>query len=207
MGHDSSGAKPGGEVSAGNLSHRLGLSVLVAGLMISLDWIVDIRSIQPGWVTMKLTTALGFAVCGWQVMLFRQWRGFAASLSIATTLVVFSLLVSAVGGVETPLEKIVIESPDAPMSVRPGVPSIGTLACFQSLAASAWLCFRGVTFASRVLSASVIAMGSIALVGYLFSQPALYFFVDGYSTAMAFLTAVLFVVLGVSHWRLSSEDV
>jgi hypothetical protein len=64
---------------------------------------------------------------------------------------------------------------------------------------------RSVRFIN-ILGAAVAAVGGVAVVGYLFDIPALYYNISEISTAMALNTAILFVLLGSGFYMIRGGD-
>jgi nitric oxide reductase large subunit len=48
----------------------------------------------------------------------------------------------------------------------------------------------------RIIGLAVGSIGAIAVVGYILNAPLFYYFIEGINSAMAFHTAILFVLLG-----------
>jgi len=82
-------------------------------------------------------------------------------------------------------------------SAAPGIPSLGTLACFTLFA----ICLISRSYnvqESHWIGTSIIACATFAHVGYLLGLPWMYYYLPGISTAMAFHTAAAFECLGAA---------
>lgn len=186
--------------------------VSAAGLLEMIAWWLGIdflKSLAPGYVTMKFTTALSFLFGG--VVLYYlaetargEMSGAQVALPISTLvmlLLMSTLLASALFGIEAGVEALFVkEDPEAPMTVVPGMPSVATMLNFILLAATG----IAVLFRQRLLpgwmrlaGALIAFTGLLALAGYLLGAPGLYYLFPGFSGAMAIPTAILFVLTGV----------
>ncbi len=96
----------------------------------------------------------------------------------------------------------VAEAPGAVNTTIPGVPAIPTMLCFILIGIAGLITVYNPkpTISIFWLGAIVTFIGSLAALGYLIGAPLLYYSFVGY-TAMAFHTAVLFVLLGVAMMR------
>jgi nitric oxide reductase large subunit len=102
--------------------------------------------------------------------------------------------------VSTGIESLFIkEAPGAVRTTVPGVPAVPTMACFVLIALSgifySWKSQN--SKANLFLGSAVLVIGSLAVLGYIFNLPILYYSFTGYSS-MAAHTAVLFVFSGIS---------
>lgn len=183
------------------------LAVAAVGAIVVFGWFagVDVLlSLAPDWVSMKFQTAASFMLSGVLVFIIRgngvgpksQYLGGACAMALILISTVF--LWGAVFGVPTIEAVFVQESAErAILSARPGQPSIGTMAAFALIAASGviWIFERRRPI--RFLMMAVAMLGAIGVLGYAFSEPALYYYAPGISTAMAFHTAACFLALGI----------
>lgn len=150
---------------------------------------------------MKFLTSAGFVLSGLQLYLIGvrsgPWLTAFVTVGISTvcSLMIFSALTS-----ETFLDALGQIADGSEKTVKPGVPSIGSIVCFllSSSSALAWHAKRfGFT---RWCGLFLLVISSAALVGYALDVPALYWWIPGVSTGMAFLAAIFFWLLGVGHW-------
>ncbi len=190
----------------------MGTSVFLAGMAVMAGWFFDIpilKSIHPAWVTMKFSTALSFCLSG--AILLSLGRSLdressmahiclpAATLSLL--LLMATLLFSSLLGVTTGIEDLFVkESEGAVQTTVPGRPSVGTMMNFILMALSGLLSMfrpQNLKMGLRKIGWAVSGIGGLAVLGYLFNQPILYYTMGGWSTAMALHTALLFVMLGI----------
>ncbi|MBW7956976.1 MAG: hypothetical protein H3C68_03705 [Deltaproteobacteria bacterium] len=190
------------------------ISIVVAagGLIEMSAWWLGVeflKTLAPGYVTMKFSTALSFLLSGVVLYYFSEaargeMSGAQVALPISTLVILLlmsTLLASALFGLEAGVEALfVMEDPSAVMTEVPGVPSIATMLDFILISALA----IAVLFRQRVLpwwfrsfGAFIALTGLSALMGYLLDMPRLYFFFPGLSGAMAIPTSILFVLIGI----------
>jgi succinate dehydrogenase hydrophobic anchor subunit len=190
----------------------LSAAVGVAGIAVMLGWIFNIgvlKSISPAWISMKFSAAIVFVLSG--ITLYFIVRAVEGELDKAqvvlsiTSLIIVLLMgilfFSAILGIQTGTEDLFVkEKVVAPKTIVPGRPSIPTMVDFILVAvAGVFTMFNSAKLQSqlKIIGLIVGAIGVIALVGYIFDAPILYYYVEGVNSAMACHTAVLFVLLGV----------
>lgn len=202
------------------ISERLAIFVSIAGAIVIAGWIFNInilKSILPVWVTMKVTTAIAFILSGVTLYFITksQQKSSSAALVIlpiatmALLLLMVTHLLATFLGLRLGLEDLFVkESNGAIMSTIVGRPSVATMIEFILIAVAGvltmlnpanlkiWLAFLGWI---------VMFIGGMAVIGYIFRTPSLYYYIEGVSTAMAFHTAILFVLIGVSLILLGSK--
>jgi hypothetical protein len=128
------------------LAKNLGLLVIVTSIIVMLGWIFDIgllKSILPGWVSMKFSTAFSFLMSGFTLVAISYSHKNLSSINLvvlsSTTLILLlvmtTLLISSLLGFSTGIEGFFVQevSGSAYTSV-PGRPSIGTMAGFIMMA-------------------------------------------------------------------------
>lgn len=196
------------------------LSIFVSGIGIAvmLGWLFDItwlKSIRPDFVTMKFTVAFSFLFSGITLYYVSRIRFFNPTTAMAVlpvsvmciVLMMFTFLASTMFDIYIGIETLfVTERPDAVETVTPGRPSVVTMIAFLLVAYSGIVAMLRPANLPRqlaIIGAVVFVTGLVAVTGYVFGQPVLYYYVDGgVSTAMALHTAILFVSLGIGLYRL-----
>ncbi len=177
-----------------------------------MGWIFDVatlKSILPVWVTMKFSTALSFFLSGITIYFIArsQEKGLGVAqvvlsiTSLCILLLMATLLASVFIGVRMGVEDLFVrEAEGAVRTTTPGRPSVGTMINFI-LIATAGLCTM---LAMAHLKVQLLLIGWIvaviavaAVTGYLLNTPILYYSLEGFSTAMALHTAILFLTSGV----------
>lgn len=189
----------------------IGLLVTGVGFVVMIGWIFNIgilKSILPIWVSMKFTTALSFSLSGIILYLIQSMlngnQEIPSLILPVPVLLIFllmgTLLISNLLGMRTGIEDLFVQdSADAVKTTVPGRPSLGTLVNFNLIAVAGLMVIYQ---ANRIvilhwLGWVILGIGGIAILGYLLNTPVLYYFIGGWSTAMAFHTALLFVLVGV----------
>ncbi|MBU1032386.1 MAG: hypothetical protein ABII13_01690 [Patescibacteria group bacterium] len=185
--------------------------VTIVGLLVMLGWFLDVpllKSILPQWVTMKFSTALAFALSGitlYLIFLCKRNSETAHVLlplsSLFILLLMLVLFLSVVFGIKSGIEDLFVrEDAGAVYTTVPGRPSIGTMIDFILIA------LLGLTAVFKVKrhrmflrwgGGAISVIGVIAILGYVFNVPELYYTVENVSTAMALHTAILFVLIGL----------
>lgn len=189
------------------ISVILGAIAVLGGLIVMAGWTFDVpalKSILPGWVTMKFITAFSFVLSGILVVMLAKKEKEEISKTIilvasfALLLLMITFIISLFFGVSTGIENLFVkEAEGAVKTTVPGVPAIPTMICFILVALSGvFFTFNPKQiFGSFWLGILTSVIGGIAILGYLFNMPVLYYTFTGY-TSMAFHTAILFVLLG-----------
>jgi hypothetical protein len=190
----------------------LSLVVIIAGILVIIGWFFDIgvlKSIWPTWISMKFPTAVVFVLSG--ITLYFIVRAIEGEFdkaqvvipitSMAIILLMGTLFLSAVFGVHTGIEDLFVrDMPGATMSVVPGRPSLPTMVNFILIAAAGILTIldsRKLKLKLRIIGLVVATIGAIAIAGYIFNAPLLYYYIEEINSAIAFHTAALFVLLGI----------
>lgn len=181
----------------------LGGVVTVVGCVVLAGWTLDIdvlKSVLPGFVTMKGSTAISFVLTGFTMLCFMfavKKRTWAQVVVVVTCLWKLALMTNVLYGFAggQPLEDL----DDAVLSVAPGIPSLGTVTCFiLSALVGLYVVWRTsqLFFLTKISGLAIASLGLVALVGYTLETPVMYYYSSGTSTAMAIHTAMLFVVIG-----------
>lgn len=182
--------------------------VALAGIIVILGWVFDIQSLKsilPMWVTMKFMTAVSFILCSIIIFIINSENNsemlhFSLIISsFVLLLLMVTFFVSLIVGISTGIENIFIPEDPNPINTHaPGVPAVPTMICFILISLS------GLFFSLNInkiilfyLGLPTALLGSIAIIGYILNIPSLYYSFLGL-TAMAFHTAILFVLLGIS---------
>lgn len=189
----------------------LSIIVIIGGAIVMAGWILDIevlKSILPMWVTMKFSTALSFFLSGitlYFITSFFEKRADLVQIALSLTtlmilLLMATLLVSTFLDVRTGVEDLFVrETEDAVKTTTPGRPSVGTMINFILVAIAGILTLFDMKKLGQkiyVIGSIILVIGSLAVLGYVLSMPFLYYTVEGFSTAMALHTAILFIITG-----------
>ncbi len=189
----------------------LSLVVIIAGVAVMIGWIFNIgilKSISPGWVSMKFDTAIAFVLSGISLyFIVRAIEGEfdKAQVVLSITSLIIMLLMgilffSAILKIHTGIEELFIkETMLAAKTVAPGRPSVPTIISFILIASAGIFTILNpdkLQSKLKIIGLIVGVIGLLAVVGYIINSPALYYYVEGVNSAMACHTAVLFVLLG-----------
>lgn len=177
---------------------------ILVGVVVMVGWFFDIvwlKSFFPFGVTMKFATALSFTLTGLLVFTFRcGWRELQVSLATAQVLIMGVFLVGNLLGVSIGVEKVFFSAADLERFTGvPGYPSVMTCVLFVLVSLAVLFCQK-LPKCLPVVGGIMILTGSLAIIGYAFGIPALYYYVrtlSSLSTAMALHTAILFTLLGI----------
>jgi len=193
------------------MSKAVALVVVCAGLLVMAGWVLDIgilKSILPGWVTMKFSTALSFVLSGITLFFLARivhgentWAQVILPITtLSILLLMATLLASTFLGMRSGVEDLFVqETGEAVKSVTPGRPSIGTMISFILMGLAGVLAMLIEDTLDRwlfVIGCLIALTGGLALCGYILDLPLLYYTLEGISTAMALHTALLFCMLG-----------
>jgi len=196
----------------GKIARGLSLIVIIAGVMVITGWIFDIgilKSISPAWVSMKFDTAIAFVLSG--ITLYFIARAVEGEfdkaqvvLSITSFIIILlmgTLFFSAVLGIHTGAEDLFIKDTTAhEKTVVPGRPSLPTMFNFILIASAGILTTlnpHNLKLKLKIIGGIVGLIGALAVAGYIFNVPLLYYYIEGVNSAIACHTAALFVVLGI----------
>lgn len=164
--------------------NRYHILTAVIGLIICISYAIGFdaaATVLPDRVSTKLTTAICLLL---MPSLKREHLSLLASLSIAgcvsVSLAAYYVGQSYGGGVD--VDRVVL-------SVAPGVPSLGTAACF---AAGILSQYGGFTV-TRSVAIAMAVISSIALVGNLVQVDVMIYHFPGISTGMAIPTSLAFL--------------
>jgi uncharacterized membrane protein len=189
----------------------LSLMVMAAGVCVIVGWIGDIdvlKSLRPTWVSMKFTTAVAFVLSGITLYFivravegeFDKAQVVLSITSLVIILLMGILFFSAVMKVPTGIEDLFIkEPPNTVKTIAPGLPSIPTMFTFILMGIAGIVILLNPDkyhLKLKVIGMAVTTIGALAVAGYGIDIPVLYYYIGGISSAMAFHTSVLFVLLG-----------
>lgn len=174
--------------------------IVVVGASVLLGHALGMESLTtvlPGAVTMKPATAMLFIFQGVSTITFIS--GFDRRSHGVVILTIIASLFVLIAALWAPEKLAVAEQPDI-WTARPGLPSLGTLTAFLlALAIDAEDLRDPRSKLAPIFAKSIIAIGGIAVIGYLTQIPALFFHWK-ISTAMAIHTALGFLVLGTAKY-------
>ena len=199
-----------------DITQVLASIVIIIGLVVIIGWFIDLdslKSIVPTWVTMKFSTALSFLMSGIAVMLLNEWRNKNSEFSriflfVPLIIIAFFMttgLVTALFDTTSGVPTLFVKDDIGAVStIKPGLPSVGTMVNFIVIMAVGFVALLVGKFNERkfkkyaIVSGSlVLVLGITALLGYAIEEPALYYQVEGYSGAMAIHTAIAFCLVGI----------
>ena len=200
---------PLGEGEAGSCrlwAQSSGAFVFALGVLVLAGWTFDVavlKSVLPGWVTMKANTALAFALSGAALFLLSRkrspkaghWAGrmLGAGVALVGLLTLIEYIFRCNLGIDPLLFR---EAPAAVATYSPGRMALTTAISF--LCTGLALAFMDARTRrggrpAQYLVLPVAGLALLVLVGYLFEPTSFYRF--GLFTAMALHTATAFVAL------------
>lgn len=197
----------------------MALFVSLVGVVVVLAWRYDvewIKTVRAGWVTMKITTAMGF-VFGGIALYCTAWlkkdqqtdvpQVLLPIASLVIALLMLTQLVSFITRTPIGIEDLFIREVAITGTFTPGKPSPFTMTSFLVVAFAALYSSMTSKTPPWFVGAYLGVIGALPLLGYVFSAPYLYykFPVPNYNTAMAFHTALCFLLLGVGYWALGAK--
>lgn len=186
--------------------------VIIGGIAVLAGWMFDIgslKSISPAWVSMKFDTALSFVLSGTSLyFIVRAQEGAfekaQIALSITTLILVLImgiLFFSSLFEVYTGTENLFLKEAEGEVkTVSLGRPSFLTMIGFMLVASAgimAMLGSRNLRLRLKIVGSIIAMIGFVAIIGYTFDLPFLYYFKAGISSAMAVHTAAFFILLGI----------
>jgi hypothetical protein len=194
------------------IAKALSLVVIITGIMVIIGWVFDIstlKSISSSWISMKFDTAIAFVFSGitlYFIVRAQEGEFDTAQVALAITSLIIILLMgilfsSALLGIRTGIEDLFIkETSVSAKTVIPGRPSVPTMINFIFIALAGIVTMLNpekLPSKLKIIGLVVGLVGAVAVVGYIINAPLLYYFIAGVNSAMAFHTALLFVLLGM----------
>ena len=196
----------------------LSLIVVLAGILVMAGWIADIpflKSIIPGWASMKFNTAVCFVLSG--ILLYsiirmieghRDWAQVVISItSLIILLIMGTMFFSYLLGVHVGAEEMFIKDSDISSGDgRPGQPAFLTIISFLLIALSGVFALLGFSPSSlqyKIIGFSVIVIGALALIAGIIRMPFIYAYSGDVKAGMAIPAGALFLVLGMGYLCLS----
>ena len=187
-------------------------AVALAGLFVSLGWILGVpafESILPIWPVMHFTTGVSFLLAGIAVYLIAELI-LEEKQEIAAVILPFvaPLILLAIGVLlaidlfypGSSLEGLFVQDVShAAFAGTVGFPPVGSIVSFilVSVITAFSLYDRDGLDLKLFLAGSIVSLtGGLALVGHFLNVPLLYYSLFGWSSAMPFNTAFLFLMLG-----------
>lgn len=171
----------------------------------------SVRSVDEGWVSMKLPTAVALGLAS--VVVWHDpgrplsWRA-ARTVGLASGAVLGIVLAVALdlsGAMSEAWRAAFLRAAedDSPLTASPGTPSMATLAALAALGACGLLQALGARRTQAYLCAATVVLGGAAVAGYLLRAPSLAWHLEGRSTAMAVHTGLALAALaGARIWDL-----
>jgi len=170
-----------------------------------------LKSILAGWVSMKFDTAVVFVLSGITLYFIKNFLNgkvdsaqiVLSVTSLIITLIMGILFLSSIFKIYTGLENLFIQdSTKVAASLVPGRPSLPTTIIFLLVAFSAILTILNIgqlRMQLRRIGIVIMVLAFLPVAGYVSNLPILYYYIPGVNSAMAFHTAVLFILLGTGY--------
>lgn len=172
------------------LTRTIPLLLIFASSFIVIGWVdpeLQILEIDPGFTSIKFTTAFIFLFIGCMQLTTGRWLENMNSMLF--------MLISIVGLTSVftydTLTIIPEFTPNQKYTISAGVPSIGTVLAFFVFSISIY------SKKLRLGSIMLFGMAGIALIGNILKWPLLFYYVEGVSTGMSVITALMFILCGL----------
>ncbi|MDO6425899.1 PAS domain S-box protein [Thalassotalea sp. 1_MG-2023] len=189
------------------LSRYLGASISLLALIVIFGWYSHtplLVQIHPTFVAMQFNTALCFLLCGAGIsarsLKYRKLSTFIASLVVLISTITF---IQYIAHTNLNIDQLFLEHYITTSTTHPGRMAISTALCFM---------LSGITIVThniyprfhinKIIGPAISGMGSVALIGYIFSIETAYGL--GNLSAMAVHTAMGFVVIGIALTLMSA---
>lgn len=194
--------------------------ILFVGLLVTISWVFNIDGLKSFWfgeATMKFGTALSFVCVGISLLLVTRMRkgkivlGYIGLPILGLIIIMFLSVntVSTIIGANIGLSMLFDNDPISTINtISPSRPSIGTLVNFTIIvAALMFILINFVRWRKLVIGigTTVGIISGIALAGYAFNLPFLYFDFANISNAMAFHTVILSLITGISFMLIGND--
>lgn len=198
----------------------LAIVVALIGVLVVFGWIMDIqiiKSILLQWIPMRFITAVTFIFGGISLYhiakITEKDEGISSAvvplMSIIILLIMGIFLVSIFSGSKTGIDGFFIkETPSEIEAFPPGFPSTGVIISFIifSIAGIATvLSQKNIKIYLRLSGWTMTAIGGVGIIGYIIGSDILTYNIPGFSSTIAFLAAVLIVLLGYGLVLLGEE--
>ncbi len=175
-------------------------STLVGAVVIGVGWALNVpavRSVVPGTVAMKASTALMFMLCGTSLMFLRapgRWRRIGSICAMACLTIALAFLAEYLIGWKLGIDELPFRDAAgrAAHIAYPGRPASTSLVCF-ALTAMALLALQARWRIEEALVVPVLAVAAMCLIGYAYAIPA--FYGPASAAKMAVNTGGTFLVL------------
>lgn len=174
------------------------------GGAILLAWLLNLPillSIRPEWVSMKPSTALGVCLSGIAISLIGGHRtrireALLAIVAFQLSWLAIVLFLFQLFNIDLGIYILLFDN-DSPVLTVNSEASIATSVCLFLVGIATF----AETFNSRkillICGTLLTILSTIALIGYLFKWPILFYYLHDYSSAMAFHTALAFLYAGI----------
>ncbi len=191
-----------------DLSAALSVLIFISACLVLAGWVWDVpalKSVLPGFVSMKANTALGFMLLGLSLWLLQAKRSdrvlnrrIARGCSLAVFLIGTLTVIEYTTRLDFGIDQCIVRSAgDVLMAAFPGRMAINSAANFIFAGSAFFLMtWRNPRYstAAQFLLIPLGALSLLSLTGYLYgAQP--FFLVGRYSTAEALHTVVLFLAV------------
>lgn len=182
--------------------------VFAVSILVMIGWIFGVdtlKSIVPGFVTMKFSTAVAFFIVGFILLGISRFFDMPyfnyGVLFFSVILLIFMgyMMITSLLGIDSQVENLVVkEAVGALKTSKPGMPSAATMLNFILIAITGLLSFSSCRLKCfKIISVIVGLMGASSILGYISNTSLMYFYIEGVSSAMALHTAFLFIFIAI----------
>ena len=190
-----------------NVSRVASGVVLTVGILVLAGWLFDtpaLKSILPGFVTMKANTALAFTLAGsslWLASIENKNKGLELiAKTCATIIILIGLLTLSeyIFTYDPGIDQLLFKDLLTPANVNPGRMSVVTALNFTLLGFSLLLLGRKQNQRLvDVLTITALLISLLALIGYAYGAKSLYNFFPYSSVALHTAFSFLFLCIGI----------
>ncbi len=190
------------------------------GLVVLIGWFLDIpflKSISLNWPSMKIPTALGFMLSGALFSLLSKMKKdgknkcsvFSYILSLILILYMGGLFILTLGDINFTVTGHSISSNVIFSTIQREIinrPSVLTMVNFFLIGlCGVKLCRKKFSRGAHFTGWFISTTGVVAVLGYVFNLPTLYYQIDSIASAMAIHTGAFFIISGINLMILSKE--
>ncbi|MEK7569172.1 MAG: hypothetical protein AAB497_03600 [Patescibacteria group bacterium] len=203
-----------------NVAKILATIVILMGILVVFGWMADIqviKSILPQWIPMRFITAVTFIFAGISLYYIAKTidkdEGISSAVVPVMSMIILFImgifLVSIFSGSKTGLDGFFIkETPSEIKAFPPGFPSTGVIISFIIFSIAGIVTVlspKNIKIYLKLSGWIMTAIGVVGIIGYIIGSDILTYNIPGFSSTIAFLAAVLIVLLGYGLVLLGKE--
>ena len=194
--------------------------IIFNALVVITGWVFGIDRLTrflPNQINMKFATSICFLLCGIALPFISQAvrekkeaaRLILPGITMFILLIMATLLAANLLRVQTGIEGLFVKDLGNSQTVIPGAPAVPTMICFILFGAASMVSLfshRNLNKLIRGFGISILLIGLVAVLGYLFNLPFLFYKFTQTTTAMALNTGVLFLLIGLTLFFIGNHE-